>query len=254
MFFIASKLLIPLTSPFSYVVVLLLAAFVLSRRVKVCKYCLLSALVLLFIFGTAPLQNMLHYILESRYPHTGSLAQVDAIVVLSGMLSLEESKPGELEFGGAVDRILTAISLIKKGVGKHLILSGGSGDLYDQSKSEALLLKDFALKWGVPEDKLLVEATSRNTYENVLYTKAVMEEHGISNVLVVTTASHLPRVMGCFAKLGVEAIPYGVDRHSKKPALPRLAELIPSPENFLRSSQAIHEYIGIVMYKISGYL
>ena len=254
MFFIASKVLTPFIYPFTYVVVLLLFALFFYRHAKLCKGCLLLALLLLFSFGTPPLPNLLTHTLESRYPRIEPLPEADAVVVLSGMLVLSKSSPGKLEFGEGVERILAGIHLIKEEAGKHLILSGGSGDLYDQNKSEARLLERFAIELGVSQEKLLVEPSSRNTYENALYTKALMEEHGIDNIILVTSASHLPRAIGCFRKFGIEPIPYGVDYHARMPYIPRLSDIVPNPENFRRTSSALHEYIGILMYKISGYL
>ena len=254
MFFILSKLLTPFFYPFTYVVLLLLLALFFYRRARVCKSCLLLALVMLFIFGTPLLPNTLTYSLESRYPPSRSLPQADAVVVLSGMLILERSEPGRLEFNEGAERILSGIRLIKKGAAKHLILSGGSGNLYEQSKSEARLLEQFALELGVPQEKLVLEPDSRNTYENALYTKALMEEHGISTIILVTSASHLPRAMGCFRKLGIEPIPFGVDYHASRPYIPHPDEFVPNPGNFCQSSYALHEYIGILAYKLSGYL
>lgn len=254
MFFVASKLLTPFIYPFTYVVLLLLLALIFYRRARVCKSCLLFALLLLFIFGTPLLPNALTHSLESRYPRTASLAQADTVVVLSGMVSLRKSSPGQIEFGEGVDRILAGIHLLKEGSAKRLILSGGSGDLYDQSKSEARLLEGFALELGVPQEKLFVEPASRNTYENALYTKALMEELGIDDIILVTSASHLPRAMGCFRKLGIEPIPYGVDYHARMPYRPGLHDIIPNEGNFRQTSYALHEYIGILMYKVSGYL
>ncbi len=254
MFFIASKLLAPFIHPFSNVVVLIVLALIFYRRTKVCKSCLLSAIVILFAFGTPLLPNALTHSLESRYPRAVLLPQADAIVVLSGMVSLDKSSSGQIEFGEGVDRILAGIRLLKQGAGKRLILSGGSGDLYNQSKSEARLLEQFALELGVPQGKLLVEPNSRNSYENALYTKTLMEEHGIPSIILVTSASHLPRAMGCFRKLGIEPIPYGVDYHARAPYVPRLNDIIPNAGNFHQTSYALHEYIGILMYKMSGYL
>ncbi len=49
----------------------------------------------------------------------------DAVVVLAGMLDLALSTEGQLAFGSRVDRILAGIDLVKRGIGKRLIISGG---------------------------------------------------------------------------------------------------------------------------------
>lgn len=63
-----------------------------------------------------------------------------------------------------------------------LIFSGGIGRLTppEWNKSEAEMYADIALKMGVPRDKILLENQSTNTGENILFSKALLEEKGIN--------------------------------------------------------------------------
>ena len=153
------------------------------------------------IFGTYPLPDIMVRYLETRYAPPSPLPQVDAVVVLTGMVDLKASTPDNLEFHDGVERILTGIQLVKNRYGQKLIIAGGSGDHYNQTASEARLLKAFAIDFGLPEEQILIDPSSRNTYENAINTKLLMEQHDISSIILVTTASHLPRAMGCFKKL-----------------------------------------------------
>jgi uncharacterized SAM-binding protein YcdF (DUF218 family) len=47
-----------------------------------------------------------------------------------------------------------------------------------------------------------MESISRNTYENAVQTQRLIQEHGLSQIILVTTAIHLPRAMACFHKVG----------------------------------------------------
>ena len=197
---------------------------------------------------------MMVRVLETRYEPVSPLPHVDAIVVLAGAVNLSISTPEYIEFYKGVERILTGIRLVQEGYGDVLIIAGGSGSIYDQTKSEAVFLRQFAIDLSVPEEKILIDPSSRNTYENAVNTKAIMEQHGISSSILVTTASHLPRSMGCFRKLGLNPIPYPVDFHSPPDPDYHILDIIPNADALENTSFALHEYIGLLTYKLVGYI
>jgi len=254
MFFLLSKILEPLLQPLTYIVLLTLFALIFFHKPRLSKTCLLLALICVFTFSTPFLPNALIAHLEHRYTPPDPLPHVDAVIVLSGMVVLEKSTPEKIEFGEGVERILEGIRLVKQGVADRLILSGGSGSLTEQTKSEARMLRQFAMDFGIPDQRILVEPSSRNTYENAVETAKLMRRHGISSSILVTTASHLPRAMGCFRKIGVEPIPYGVDFHSDQNSHITPGDFIPNVGNLRGLTWILHEYFGLVMYKAAGYL
>jgi uncharacterized SAM-binding protein YcdF (DUF218 family) len=228
MFFVISKILAPFCLPLTYVFLFVLVALVFyHRKPRLGRTCLLLALLLLLVFGTDPVPDTLVRTLETRYKPVSPLPHVDAVIVLSGAVNLKISTPEYIEFGEGVERILAGIRLVQEGYGDVLIISGGSGNIYDQTKSEAILLRQFAIDLGVPEENILIDANSRNTHENAVNTKAILEQHGISGSILVTTASHLPRSMGCFKKLGLDPIPYPVDFRSKPDPQYHILDIIP---------------------------
>jgi len=254
MFFYISKILVPFIHPVTYLFLLLLIALCFYRKPRVGKTCIIIALLLLLVFGTYPVPDMMVRYLETKYATHAPLAQSDAVVVLSGMVYLFSSTPDSIEFNEGVERIIAEISLIKKGYAETLIISGGSGDMYNQNKSEALLLKQFSIDFGIPEENILIDPSSRNTYENAVNTKTLMEKHGISSIILVTSASHLPRAMGCFEKLGIHPVPYGVDYQSSPNPRYHLSDIIPDVGALRKTSYSIHEYVGILIYKLTGYI
>ncbi len=254
MFFVFSKILVVFIQPLTHIVCLLLVALLFYRKPRVSKACLVLALLWLMLFGTSPLPNALIRFLEAQYRPVSPLPQVDAVVVLSGMVVLEKSALHNIEFNESVDRILAGIMLMKQGAGDYLILAGGSGSLYNQRTSEARLLRQFAIESGVPEEKILIDSSSRNTHENAVNTKALLEKHGLTDMILITTASHLPRAMGCFKKLGLNPIPYGVDFHAAVSPEYHLQDFIPGASNLRRTSYILHEYVGLLMYKLAGYM
>jgi uncharacterized SAM-binding protein YcdF (DUF218 family) len=254
MFFLLSKILALCCEPLTYVSLLIVIALLGYRKPRVGKACLLLALLLLVIFGTDPLPDLLIRTLEKQYTPMTTPPHVEAVIVLSGPVDLRLSTLEHIELRDSAERILEGIQLVQKGYGDILIITGGSADLYDQTKHEAVFLRQMALDFGVPDHKILIEQTSRNTYENAVNTRALMEQHGITTSLLVTTASHMPRSMGCFRKIGLEPIPYPVDFRADPHPEYHLLTIIPNAGGFRKTSFALHEYIGILTYKLIGYM
>lgn len=254
MFFWTSKLVTPLIQPLTHIVLLLLLALIFYRHPRVVRWCLGLALALFFIFGTNFLPDLLTYRLEKQYQVPDEIPEVDAVVVLAGMVDLKQSSSEYIEFKENVERILTGIQLVKQDYANILLLSGGTGSLYHQEKKEAPLLRQFAIDFGIPESQILIESTSRNTYENALHSKRVMQEHGISQIILVTSANHLPRAMACFYNVGIKPIPYPVDFRFTPNGDYHLSDLIPTVGAFRKTSYILHEYIGLLAYKLNGYI
>lgn len=88
------------------------------------------------------------------------------------------------------------VELLKEGLGDYLILSGGL--VYDDV-TMAELMKNHALKLGVPEEKILLDDKASTTHENAEFTKEIIEENNFKSVIVVTSEYHSRR-----AKLAME--------------------------------------------------
>ena len=254
MFFILSKLLTPFTAPFTYILLCMVAALLFYRKPKIGRTCLILALILLFVFGTPFVPDWLVDHLETVYDAPDAPPHVDTIIVLSGMLDVQASSAEYLEFGKGVERILTGMQLLRQGVGDVLLLTGGSGSLYDQTKHEAVFLRQFAIDFGIPDEKILIEPDSRNTYENAVNTAELMRRHGLTSAILVTTASHMLRSVECFQKIGVQPIPYPVDFMRSPDAKFRLSDLVPNLGNLDHTTRVFHEYIGLLTYMLAGYI
>lgn len=94
-------------------------------------------------------------------------------------------------------RLPKAVELYKKGRGSKILFSGGvkwEGTHF----TEAITLKNEAIKLGVPEEDILIEDQSLHTLENVLASLLVLDRafhlHNIERLLVVTTSYHMRRL------------------------------------------------------------
>jgi uncharacterized SAM-binding protein YcdF (DUF218 family) len=176
----------------------------------------------------------------------------EAVIVLSGMLHLPVSRPGAIEFSQAVDRILAGITFVRQGLGKILLVSGGTGNLFHQGPKEADLLKTFALQLGLRADQVLVEADSRNTYENALYTANVLHTRQWRHVVLITSASHMRRALAAFHKQGIYPDTYPVDYEAAEVVTP--FSFLPSVHSLAKTTAVMHELFGLVAYHLQGYI
>jgi uncharacterized SAM-binding protein YcdF (DUF218 family) len=253
MFFILSKIFVYLIYPLPVVCLLLLGAcWTWSKRPRLGRGLVITALALLWLLST-PVADLLLLPLETSYPVVERPDHADAVVVLTGMVDSKAARGDQVELGQAADRIVAGVELMHRGQADYLLIAGGSGDLFDQSVSEALILERFAIRLGVPADRILVDTTSRNTHENAVQAWRLLREARLSNVILVTSAFHMPRSMGCFRKVGLHPRPYPVDFRGRWGEYDPLSWL-PRVSNLQSSTTAIREYVGLIMYWFRGYI
>ena len=101
----------------------------------------------------------------------------------------------------------------------------------------------------------MIESNSKNTYENAVFTKKILDSLKINgNFLLVTSAYHMPRAMSVFKKAGFKNItPYLTNRISGKRRFSFDHLLIPNPDALFNLQFLIHEWVGYIIYKIKGY-
>ncbi|EJO30540.1 YdcF family protein [Achromobacter marplatensis] len=192
--------------------------------------------------------------LESRYPHLPPAASptADAIVVLGGNTANGRANwflPYDKET--AVVRVDTAAQLYLAGRAPKVVLSGGAleGDV-----SEARGMAHAIRQQGVPETALILENSSRTTYENAALTEDTLKSRGIGKVLLVTSALHMPRAMAAFSKQGVEAIAAPAPPQIVAPTDGSLSLWIPDQRTFDASRSIIKEYAGLFVYWLRGWV
>ncbi len=218
-----------------------MTALVLSYRAKRKLFLLffISSLLILYIFSIWPTADFLLTPLEHKYlENSDSLPSADAIVILAG---------------GEGKRLIKGIGLFHQNFAPLIIMSGGSGSLFDQSQKGALMMKEIAMDLGVPEESIIVETESRNTRENATSTKQILDKIGAKRVLLVTNAHHMPRSHALFKKIGVDAVPVA-SNFIIKPAQYDPFSFIPNAAALRSATQAIHEYMGIIAYRIKGWI
>lgn len=254
MFFTLSKVLWILTDPGNLLLILLVLGAVLLwspwRRMGR-RLVSLTALVMLalavFPVGAYVLQS-----LENRFPPPKELPeQVGGIVVLGGMIDqIVSKKRGQPSINGAAERLTEFAVLARRYPDAKLIFTGGSGKLTAQDVKEADAVKPFLEALGMDVSRVIFEDESRNTHENAVYSKQLGQPGEGEPWILITSAFHMPRSVGCFREAGWTVIPYPVDYNTTG------TEGIDMSFNLMSglsgASGAVKEWLGLMFYYLTG--
>jgi uncharacterized SAM-binding protein YcdF (DUF218 family) len=256
-----SKLFPQFVYPLSVIAILIIIALFLQRKPRWQRGLLIFALIVLFVSSNRWVAMGLSRSLEWQYLPQENIPSADVIVVLGGGTNPAEYPRSTIEVNGAGDRVIYAAQLYKQGKANHLLLSGGRIDWSNASTTPADEMAFILEQLGVPFESMWLEKESRNTYENALFSKEILSEKGISRIILVTSASHMPRSVLLFEQNGFMVIPAPTDYKVTQSnwqglfeeSIPvQLLNLIPHTENLNSVTNVMKEYIGILVYKFRG--
>jgi uncharacterized SAM-binding protein YcdF (DUF218 family) len=256
MFFIFSKILLFLFSPIVWVLTVLIWAL-LTKRPKRRRNLVLSAVFLLFLFSNSFLLDEVMRAWEmppSKIEKSGKV--YDYAIVLGGVMSYYDAKNDQIGFNRSIDRLMQAVKLYRKGVVKKIIFTSGDGSILKDGGNEGKIIQKFILETGIIlETDFIVEDSSRNTRENAEFIADLFKKKGLSgNVVIITSAFHMKRSLGCFKKAGMNPDYFVADRYSGKRKYTPDHLIVPSTHALDRWGMILHEISGYYIYKIMGYI
>ena len=249
--FVFSKLLWALVQPLSLLFLLSAGALLLSRRRPRLSRGLLAACCLLWLLLLLPpTANWLLEPLENRFPAPVVPEHVDGIVVLGGGSNAGLSQQhGQTALNEAGDRLIQAVILARRHPEARLVFTGGSGSLSARATPEASAVRSLWRELGVDDARITLEDASRNTFENAGNTLRMVQPRSGENWLLVTSALHMPRAVGCFRRVGWHVIPFPVDYRSPLSPSALDFEFAARVSNL---SDGAKEWIGLLSYALLG--
>ncbi|MFW5812234.1 MAG: YdcF family protein [Alkalispirochaetaceae bacterium] len=247
-----TKLIEPFLLPpglFAALTILLALRLLLGRRDQLTGGLTLTAGALLYLLSTPVVAELLVAPLERAYPPPDSAQACwgDAIVVLGGgALSSSPAEGGEPALSTeSTGRLVYGVRLARE-LPFDLIFTGGSALGREDRPTEAAAARRVALGLGIDEARFFLEQRSRTTWENARY---VGEQFDTIAPILVTSALHMPRAVYSFRAQGIEPVPAPTLFRSD-PAPPLLTDFLPSAGGLDTSSRALHEYLGLLYYRI----
>jgi len=253
MFHVVSKILFVLTTPIVWIFILFIAA-VTVKNTKRKKYFLIAGFATFYLFSNSFVFDEIVGAWEPEMNTVSIHEKYDLAIVLGGY---SDFAPGvkQVNFGATADRLNAVLPLYESGQVKRILLSGGAGNLYDFNGAEAEYITEYLKSIGVKSKHIIVEPKSRNTYQNAVEAKRIIDSLGIeSNVLLITSTTHMKRSSACFDKQLIKYDEYRVDglTGARKFYLDHL--FIPNAETLFKWNIIIHEWLGLISYKIAGYI
>lgn len=253
MFFLFSKVLFFVLSPLTWLLALTTWAL-FTKKPKRKRYLLIAILLVAFIFSN---RFIINEVLLKWEVHPVTLKpgeKYDYAIVLGGFSSYDTAVH-RINLNNAGDRIWQAVELYEQHKVKKIFISGGSGQLLHLDKTEADKVKDALLSFNIPAKNIEMEMTSRNTHENAVNTSTYLTKHyPEATCLLVTSAMHMKRAMGCFKKVKLNVVPYAANQVSEPRKFDFDILFFPDPDAMSHWQYLIKEIIGYFFYSIAGYI
>ncbi|HEY6003100.1 MAG TPA: YdcF family protein [Anaeromyxobacter sp.] len=252
MFLWLSKAVEWLLTPLAWSLLFGLAAALLRRRSRAAWALGGAGLAVLLAFSSAVVADAIQRAAERGAKSTFRPDFVyDAVIVLGGMVDSSATRAsGTAELTESADRIVRGFEIVRAGRARNVIVSAGVVFPVPGDVPEADLLAAMLARWGVPPGQIVVEAASRNTRENAIEIGRVASARGWKSLLLVTSAAHVPRALGCFRAVGLEPDVLPVDFRAGDG---RGRSWLPQAGALVKSTRAIHELAGRLAYRLAGY-
>lgn len=214
--------------------------------------------ILLLVAGLSPLGNALILPLEDRFPR----ANLDDPPPPAGFIILggaEDRLVGSARrvpaLNEAAERMVEAAILARLYPEAKIAFSGGDAGILYRTGNEAEGAETLLTALGVRQDRLILEAKSRDTYENAVFLKEELTRLGElgpgKRWLLITSAYHMPRAMGAFRAAGFDVEPWPVDYRTRGAAdLTRPFDKV--SEGLRRVDVASREWAGLLAYWLGG--
>jgi uncharacterized SAM-binding protein YcdF (DUF218 family) len=198
-----------------------------------------------------PFANWTLVPLENRFPQPALPAHVDGIVVLGGSVSTSITvSRGQPAVPSAAERLIATGELARRYPEARIIVSGGNGYIIQTNLREAPVMRDVLVSEGIDPKRIELEDRSRNTFENAVESYRIAQPKPGQVWILVTSAWHMPRAVGCFRTAGWTVLPYPVDYRTTG-VRGKIASFQLTME-LDRLEIAMREWIGLLVYAAQG--
>lgn len=215
------------------------------------------ALLLFWLLSTEPVRDALLNPLEQAYAplQTDHLPTDEKLAIVLLGVGVYEKAPefeGKDSLSGfAMMRTLYAAELALK-TGFDIYPSGGVA-LSATTETEGAVMQRWLKRFGVAESAIHVEAAARSTWENAMNIKEKIAAQDVSTVILVTTAWHMPRSVWSFERQGLKVIAAPCDYKVEREPYD-LRSFLPRWNVFSDSCDGLHEYLGLLWYRLKSML
>jgi uncharacterized SAM-binding protein YcdF (DUF218 family) len=208
---------------------------------------LAGGIVLLWVASTPPFSDALCELVERQYPprEAANATAADAILVLGGGVGATLPSRVLPSLVTGAPRSWFASRLFRAGKAPVVVAVGGG---------DSAAMTEFLIDLGVARESILQESRSRNTVENALYVKPILEAHGIRRALLVTSALHMPRAVAIFRAAGIDVVPASSDVEVVAERKYGWGAFLPHADALFRTTRVMHEMLGFFGFRVQIWL
>ena len=264
MFVYLSKFLPLFLYPLGFAGILLIFVLVLDENKRWRKGLLIFALLVLWLGSNRWVSYALARSLEWRDLPPETTPQADVIVLLGGGTEPGDYPRQMTEVNGAGDRVLYAAKLYRGGAAPAILVSGGNLNFSSaRGATPADDMIDLLTQLGVPAEAIWQQDQSQNTHEDAVYSAEILKEKQITEIILVTSAMHMPRAKALFENQGIDVIPAPADftiteQNWQSVFHPSLGELVinlmPNASALDLTTSVLKEYFGMLVYTLQGWI
>ncbi len=249
MYFLFSKAISLLISPFWWFLFCFVYSFLTKnpKRKKIARY---FSFAVLLIFTNPFLINEAFVAWEIPANLFAQTSEYEVGIVLTGVTEDYRSPKDRIYFKKGADRVFHTLKLYQEGKIKRILISGAEFDYVGNLIETDRNLKQVFIDCGLPDSVLITETRSRNTHENALFSKEILQTHFPNQkYLLISSAFHLRRAKACFEKENLNIEVFSTDFYS----IDQTSYFIPSEKALVEWSILFREILGYFSYKILGY-
>ena len=257
--FLLKKIIFPLFYPLPLCLILMICGLLLlwfTKRQKSGKLLVSMGVIFMALLSYGAISDSLLRPLEGTFPpllmgETSGPApfnqSVKWIVVLGGGHISDPGLPvtSQISFE-SLARLTEAVRLYRSLPGTKLILSGGA--VYDPASNARIYFKTARIM-DIPARDLVLSEQGRDTEEEA---RLIEKMVGKDPLILVTSASHMPRAVALFRKRGMDPIPAPAAHIVKEQSYRAPGDFFPSAGGLQKAQMAVHEYLGIAWSKLRG--
>lgn len=255
MFFVLSKILSFLVHPFTWILMLVAFGWI-SKKPNRKKWSFRIAGIAALFFSNTVIFCEFTRLWEPDGTKIEEVGHYDVAIVLGGMAEYDNNLERlSLRRGG--DRLWQAMHLYHLGKVDKIMIVGANGDIFEKGLEEAIQFEEVLLDFGIPQSDIIVEENSKNTYQNAVESKKILDARPeIESMLLVTSALHMRRSQACFEKAGFTDFDTFTTDHftGEKRGYTFEQFIVPNISNMTDWSKLIHEWVGYVSYWMAGYI
>jgi len=219
-----------------------------KKREKVGMILILISICALALLSFSPVSNILLFPLEFKfntYTIENHKEDIKFIVVLGGGHIPDPAVPITSQISSnSLVRLTEGIRIYHNYPGSKLILSGGGIGL-----TCAEIMAEATKIFKIKREDIIIEAVSRDTKDEAIFIKSIV---GDNRFVLVTSASHMPRSIALFRKLGMEPIPAPTNHLAIKNPYSTFRLPFPGAGGLTKSERVFYEYLGLAWAKLRG--